>query len=55
MKDFYINHYENCSFCETIHNNELIPKKRREELIDEHTLDAYADFVDLTHSRLENT
>lgn len=50
MEEFYEQHFENCDYCFDLYEGTL-PNK--DELIEKHTMSAYADLCDRTYDELK--
>lgn len=53
MKDFYEQHFEDCDYCVGIHDRTDIGHVEKYELIDKHTMDAYAGMADMAYEQFK--
>ena len=49
LKDFYMDHFDNCDYCQEIDERKDLPEEERIRLINAHTTTALADRGDMLH------
>jgi len=53
MKEFYQDHFDECDYCVGIYDGNL-PQSEKDRLIDEHTMDAFANHADVVYEILKD-
>lgn len=49
MKEFYLNHFEDCEYCYRVSESIVFNQSKKDELIDNHTIDSFGNYVDFVH------
>ncbi len=49
FKEWYCGHIDDCEYCQRVDESTILSSNRKSELIDAHTMDAFAGLADLVH------